>query len=177
MAPGAVEAIAAWFNLSATPTDNFFDLGSGAGRLVLHMMVKGYARAATGIELNTGRHSLAMELAQRVLPEHLPVNSGLANASSGKSTYVGATFLQGDMLSANLSSATMLYLNPPCLPCEVQQKLMLKILNECNAKYVITSTPLDGLLKSGAYIEEHDELLKPMIGYNWSIPVAIYRRA
>merc|ERR1711988_1263433 len=111
MAPGAVEAIAAWFNLSATPTQNFFDLGSGAGRLVLHMIVKGYARAATGIELNMGRHSLAVELAQRVLPEHLPMHFGLANASGGKTPSVGATFLQGDMLSANLSSASMLYLN------------------------------------------------------------------
>merc|ERR1712187_427318 len=74
MAPSSVERMAQLLNLSSTsPTASFFDLGSGVGRLVMHMAVRGYARLATGIELNSARHALAVELADAgALPEDMP---------------------------------------------------------------------------------------------------------
>jgi len=175
MSSDAVETMASLLNLSMNPTSSFFDLGSGAGRLVLHMAVKGYAQSATGVELNTGRHALAVDLAQKVLPTDMPLTTAVLPMPSGGEGSSGVNLLQGDMLLANLSSASMLYMNPPCLPCEVRQALVQKLLKECHAEYVVTTLPLNDLLKTGEYIEESTKLLNPMTGYSWSIPITIYR--
>jgi len=175
MAPEAVEAIAALLQLSDQPVSSFFDLGSGVGKLVLHMAVKGYARLSSGVELNTARHALAVELAERVLPNTTQFTSA-ALPFHGDLPSEGVNLMQGDMLQANFSSASMLYLNPPCLPCPVRQKLVQKIIAECSAKYVVTTLPLPSLVRSSAYVEEVTEVLQPMQGYSWSIPITIYRR-
>merc|ERR1712113_795493 len=104
---------------------------------------------------------LAADLAQRVLPQDLPLTiAALPGAEEMPSA--GVTLLHGDMLLSNLSSASMLYLNPPCLPCDVQRKLVQKILTECHAEYVLTTTALSELLESGVYVEERTEMLRPM---------------
>jgi len=175
MAPEAVEAIAALLQLSDQPVSSFFDLGSGVGKLVLHMAVKGYARLSSGVELNTARHALAVELAERVLPNTTQFTSAVL-PFHGDLPSEGVNLMQGDMLQANFSSASMLYLNPPCLPCPVRQKLVQKIIAECSAKYVVTTLPLPSLVRSSAYVEEVTEVLQPMQGYSWSIPITIYRR-
>merc|ERR1711972_383702 len=77
MAPASVERMAALLGVTnTTPTESFFDLGSGTGRLVMHMAVKGYARLATGVELNGGRHTFAIELAASALPQEMPLAAG-----------------------------------------------------------------------------------------------------
>eukprot|EP00933_Yihiella_yeosuensis_P015995 TRINITY_DN137_c0_g1_i6.p1 TRINITY_DN137_c0_g1~~TRINITY_DN137_c0_g1_i6.p1 ORF type:complete len:363 (+),score=56.19 TRINITY_DN137_c0_g1_i6:75-1163(+) len=176
MAPEAVEALALYLNLSTSPTDSFFDLGSGAGRLVLHMAVRGFARSSTGVELNSGRHALAVNLSKHVLPEDMSVTSGVVSSTNSVSES-GVTLLHGDMLLANISSATLLYLNPPCLPCEVQRRLTAKILQESHAQHIVTSAALNGLIASGQFVEERTEFFRPMIGYTWEIPFFVYRRA
>lgn len=174
MSPEAVEAMAALLQLFDKPVDSFFDLGSGVGKLVLHMAVRGYARLSSGVELNTARHALAEDLAKRVLPNTTQLNS-VVLPFHGELPARGVNLLQGDMLQANFSSASMLYLNPPCLPCPVRQKLVQKILAESSAEYVVTTLPLPSLVHNGTYVEEVTEVLRPMQGYSWSIPVTIYR--
>lgn len=174
MSPEAVEAMAALLQLSEKPVDSFFDLGSGVGKLVLHMAVRGYTHLSSGVELNTARHALAEDLAKRVLPNTTQFTSAVL-PFHGELPAQGVNLMQGDMLQANFSSASMLYLNPPCLPCPVRQKLVQKILAECSAQYVVTTLPLPSLVSSGTYMEEVTEVLQPMQGYSWSIPITIYR--
>merc|ERR1712187_502140 len=163
-------------------TASFFDLGSGVGRLVMHMAIKGYARLATGIELNSARHALAVELADDgALPEDMPwVARAVETNSSGGGGEApltsGVQFLNGDMLEANISSATVIYMNPACLSCETRLALLQKIINECTAlAFVLTTSPLIDFEASGHFVHQQTETLSPMIGYDWQMPVMLYR--
>jgi len=196
MAPASVERMAALLNVTnSTPTESFFDLGSGTGRLVMHMAVKGYARLATGVELNGGRHAFAIELAASALPQGMPfaagnvTDSGVAiihkkpnrndaqSDSSAGVEPVGVHLYHGNMLDANISTATVLYMNPACLSCSTKRQLLQKILRESlQLQYILTTSPLPGLAESGEFKEVTTELLSPMIGYEWKVPVTLYQR-
>merc|ERR1712060_20070 len=186
MAPASVERMAALLGVTnTTPTESFFDLGSGTGRLVMHMAVKGYARLATGVELNGGRHGFAIELAASALPQGMPfaagnvTDSGVAiiHKPNHNKRLTGVHLYHGNMLDANISTATVLYMNPACLSCSTKRQLLQKVLHEsAQLQYILTTSPLPGLVESGEFGELHTELLSPMIGYEWQVPVTLYQR-
>jgi len=186
MAAASVEKMAQLLNLSgAAPTASFFDLGSGTGRLVMHMAAKGYARLATGVELNSARHAFAVELARSgAVPAGMPWASDTLGVSGGGSAgereaqlSVGVQLFHGDMLAADVSMATVIYTNPACLSCETRLALLRKIVEECLVLgLVITTSPLPELVASGDFVQQQTELLSPMIGYEWQVPVTLYRR-
>jgi len=176
MAPASVEAMAGLIGASSEkPTESFFDLGSGTGRLVMHMAVKGYAQLATGVELNSARHAFAVDLAESALPAEMPRASGALN-DTGPWPVSGVHLFHGSMLDANISTATVLYMNPACLSCATKRQLLRKVLEECpKLQYILTTSPLPGLLASGFFEELQTEALPPMIGYEWKVPVTLYR--
>jgi len=179
MAPASVERMAALLGISSeTPTESFFDLGSGTGRLVMHMAVKGYARLVTGVELNGARHAFAIELAASALPQGTPLAYGNVTDSGVVGVEpAGVQLFHGNMLDANISAATVLYMNPACLSCSTKRQLLHKVLHESvRLQYILTTSPLPGLVESGEFGELHTELLSPMIGYEWQVPVTLYQR-
>merc|ERR1712060_978926 len=173
-----VEAMMAMLNASVqSPIKSFFDLGSGTGRLVMHIAVKGYAGLSTGVEMNKARHAFASELAQAALPAGMLYAAGAVGEVGNQSVASGVQLLQGDMLDANLTSATVLYMNPACLSCSTKRRLVEKILDECqHLRYILTTYPLPGIAGSDAFVELKTELLSPMIGYDWQIPVILYEK-
>merc|ERR1712226_1502029 len=137
----------------------------------------GYARLSTGVELNGARHAFATELAQSALPGEMPQVAQHVDASPAQALASGLQLLQGDMLGANLTSATVLYMNPACLSCSTKRRLVEKILEECqNLRYILTTYPLPGIAGSDAFVELKTELLSPMIGYDWQVPVILYEK-
>jgi len=179
MAPASVETMAGMLNASSeSPIESFFDLGSGTGRLVLHLAVKGYTRLSTGVELNGARHAFATELAQGALPAEMPKAAQHVDASPAQALASGVQLLQGNMLNANITSATVLYMNPACLSCSTKRQLVQKILQESpNLQFILTTYPLRGIADSEEFVELQTEFLSPMIGYEWQIPVALYKRS
>merc|ERR1711879_845152 len=92
--------------------------------------------------------------------------------------FSGVHLFPGNMLDANISSATVLYMNPACLDCFTKRQLLHKVLEECpRLQYILTTSPLPGLLNSGRFVEMQTEMLSPMIGYEWQVPVTLYGRA
>merc|ERR1712187_1003277 len=79
----------------------------------------------------------------------------------------GVHLYHGNMLDANISTATVLYMNPACLSCSTKRQLL---------QYILTTSPLPGLAESGEFREVHTELLSPMIGYEWKVPVTLFQR-
>merc|ERR1712203_644192 len=89
----------------------------------------------------------------------------------------GVHLLHGNMLDANISTATVLYMNPACLSCTTKRQLLHKVLVESvRLQYILTTSPLPGLEESGEFGVLHTELLSPMIGYEWQVPVTLYQR-
>merc|ERR1712226_1510009 len=138
----------------------------------------GYARLSTGVELNGARHAFATELAQSALPGEMPQVAKHVDASPAQALASGLQLLHGNMLNANLTSATVLYMNPACLSCSTKRQLVQKILQECpNLQFILTTYPLSGIADSDEFTELQTEFLSPMIGYEWQIPVGFYKRS
>merc|ERR1719221_2385671 len=142
------------------------------------MAVKGYARLATGVELNGARHAFAIELAAGALPQGLLVATGNVTDSSAAGVEpAGVRLLHGNMLDLNISTATVLYMNPACLSCSTKRQLLHKVAHESSRlQYILSTSPLPGLVNNGEFEELRTELLAPMIGYEWQVPVTLYHR-
>merc|ERR1711879_561008 len=120
------------FQASETePMEHFFDLGSGAGKVVSHMALAGYATAATGIELNANRHDAARHLIGEALAQtrDFPLVSGTVNETNAPFN-AGIRLLQGDMMTADLSEATAIYSTKPAF----QQGWERSLLKSCSTK-------------------------------------------
>lgn len=174
----AADEVAAALGISASsPTAVFADLGSGAGKLVLHWALQGYASRSLGVERNPARHQVAVELATDVL-EH----SGVSwNASEVSAPAAGAprptvTLLQGDMMDFNLSEVTVVFLNQACFPSGLGEKLADKLLTESlNLEAVVASPSLPSLTSTGQFEQEAFFEL-PMQLYSYGTPLTVYRR-
>ena len=196
---GAVEKMAAAVGLSKEePAGHFFDLGSGAGKIVMHLLLAGYASEATGVEISANRHAAAVHLAT----EYLNLTSqgfGEADAFAdvelavavGKTTDHRAAaapsatagqplrnnnnnnnnkqlnLLEGDMLDADLSGATAVYMNHACFPKDIVDALVDKLLLPGSAPkldLVLTTPRLPALVASGQFVAEPGYLNLPMVG-------------
>jgi SAM-dependent methyltransferase len=111
----------------------FYDLGSGFGRLVLQLVLRciipdssdkapvsfdARFRKVAGIELLTERHAIAVA-AWSALKNNAAVQAGGGSIPT-------VEFLPGDILLADLSYTTVIYLSSLCFPEE--------LLSECAAK-------------------------------------------
>merc|ERR1712087_1083951 len=112
------------------------------------------------------------------LPQGMPFAAGNVTDSSALGVEpLGVRLFHGNMLDADISTATVLYMNPACLSCSTKRQLLHKVLVESvRLQYILTTSPLPGLEESGEFGVLHTELLSPMIGYEWQVPVTLYRR-
>jgi len=102
------------------PDDVFYDLGSGVSRLVAEAGVVGGVQRAVGIELSDNRHELAC--------------AGLRNVAdamvSGFPAVTARRQLEArhaDMLEADLSDGTALYVNNQCFRDELNAAIVKKL--------------------------------------------------
>jgi len=161
--PEGVEQLAAVLGVSAQgPAASFLDLGSGVGRLAMHMMLSGFATAATGIELDPGRHRESVQLARQLF------------SPQGASPRL----LQGDMLDASGVNATALYMNLQCFrSAETRQALVRKILGgDFGQLQVIVANPeLEELEEAGSFQADKDYLELPMMHMD-NMVFRVYRK-
>ena len=162
LARTAVDDLAKALGLDETPTPVFYDLGSGAGKVVAHMALAGYAAKAVGVEVNDGRHVAALALRAAAL------------ASKG----ADVDLRNEDMFDVDLAEATTLYVNQACFPAEVRDRLHAKILREAaNLEYVVAAPPIPALEAAGLFVVDQPVLHLPMELYTYATPLTIYRRA
>lgn len=90
------------------PTDTFYDLGSGLGRLVMEAALVGDVSRAVGVELSEGRSRLACEGFANVVTE--------LKGAVPPSSFTGAEIsnIQGDITKVDVSSATAVYVCSLC---------------------------------------------------------------
>ena len=198
----AVEKMAATVGMSEEqPTGHFFDLGSGAGKIPMHMLLRGYASAATGVEISVNRHSAAVHLAQEYLvgegdSEALEVLTGKAEGGSGlgvtsngnngngdKGMHKGRKqlhLLEGDMLEADLADATVIYMNHACFPEDIVAALVDRLLSPTAApqlEVVLTTPRLPALVESGLFVADPGYLNLEMEMYDgYGTLLTVYRR-
>lgn len=115
---------------SPTKEDVFFDLGSGAGKAVLS--------AALGFEL---KQAIGIEL----IPELVNLSNKLLGEVAGQSQMncSPVMFLRDDILSADFSAASIVFINATAFQGQVWDNLLSKILQlAAGTRVVITSKRL-----------------------------------
>lgn len=90
---------------------NFYDIGSGNGKLLLHLALLTNFSHCTGVEILEVRHRYALSIRE--------------------SLGVGAEFICADILDVDISAANFLFLDDLMFPLELRQAIYQKIPHNC----------------------------------------------
>ncbi|CAJ1343481.1 unnamed protein product [Effrenium voratum] len=116
----------------------FMDLGSGVGKLVVQAYLEWPSvRSAVGIELAKERAEEASEAWACLLSSGLAqsLRSALGGGVAGEDVHL----LQGDMLTADLSQATHIFISSLCLGDHLLGKLVEKLSREATSLHSLAS--------------------------------------
>ncbi|OGB97373.1 hypothetical protein A3F06_02615 [candidate division TM6 bacterium RIFCSPHIGHO2_12_FULL_36_22] len=108
-------------DLKLSKKDIFYDLGSGAGKTVVQVAMTTPAKAV-GIELSPTRVSIARKALEKLKKE------------PGKR----ASFVEGDITTANLNDATVIFTCSTCFSDDLMKKLLDKFLELKPGLHVIS---------------------------------------
>lgn len=124
-------------NITLSSEDVFVDLGSGAGKLVSYVFLQSIVKQAIGIEVVAELHQQAKWVENKIkqeLPEFF---------TNGREL----TFLRGDFLQMDLSSANILIINSTCFNQSMMLGLGDLINKMTNIKSVLTLRPIANLIR------------------------------
>jgi len=96
----------------------FYDLGSGLGKMVIHIGLKYGVKKSTGIEYSKERHKGALFLKESYAKEHSNIE-----------------FHCGNYILHDLSDATVVYLDNTCFPDEIFIKMYEGLTKGCLVLY------------------------------------------
>lgn len=131
--PESAAELFAW--LRPGPTDAFFDLGSGTGKLVLQAACTTGVGSAVGIELSRFRHLVALDLRARLL-DRLP-------PPAAERMRRRLAFRCEDFTRADLSRATIAWAGSTCYPDPLLLALARRLAAQSTAmRALITVRPL-----------------------------------
>jgi len=110
----------------------FYDLGSGAGKLVVQMFLENVVTSSVGIELSTNRHSLAEE-AWGNLQKSSAISRKYATykvQQQGEhcAEVPRVRFINEDFLDADFTDATHLFVSSLCFPENLTTKITERIV-------------------------------------------------
>ena len=129
-------------NISFNKNDVVYDLGSGGGKLLIYIYLK-YKLDCVGIEIIKTRHDTAIEIFKKY-------------KNDKKKNMI--EFLHDDFFNIDFSKGTIFYICNTMWDNDMNNKILNKILNESNMKYIM-------LAKSCS----HDKLkLYKTISVDWS---------
>jgi hypothetical protein len=128
----------------------FMDLGSGAGKLVAQANLElKRPKRTVGVELAPSRHQAALEARNKLFTisyESLSLNRPLSSTLE---------FIEGDLLQADISQATHIYVSSLCFTTNMMRQLEEKLKTQAsNLKCVASLQPFPGMGKANViYIE------------------------
>lgn len=112
--------------LHLTEHDVFYDLGCGVGKMVAHIFLATPVKKSVGIELSPERTAQARAV-HATIQKEIPISS--------ERTF---DFIQGDILTASLDDATVVYLASTCFSQEFMEKITQKLAKLSPGLRVIT---------------------------------------
>jgi len=110
--------------LALAHDDVFFDLGSGCGALVAQAALLHGVTRAVGVELASKRHALACECL-----DELAYNAH-ATQAGGPSWQQRVQLVHGDLLEADVSDATAVWIAGLCFPPQLMEAIAHKLEHE-----------------------------------------------
>jgi precorrin-6B methylase 2 len=132
--PSSVTTIINLLNIK--PNDVFYDLGSGSGKVPTQFFLQTKAKKNTGIELVPFRHNISTQIKNK-----------LQKTFSDKFLSQQLQFINGDILTQDLTDATIVYMASTCFSNELLQKITNKLNESNNLRAIITLKELPTLHK------------------------------
>ena len=132
--PSSVTTIINLLNINQD--DVFYDLGSGSGKVVTQFFLQTKAKKNTGIELVPFRHNIAKQIKNK-----------LQKTFPDKFSSQQLQFINGDILTQDLTDATIVYMCSTCFSNELLQKITNKLNESNNIRAIITLKELPTLHK------------------------------
>jgi SAM-dependent methyltransferase len=154
--PSSVHLLARYFKIKEN--DVFYDLGSGNGKVAMQIYLYTPAKKSVGVELSLQRHQQALEARKRCLSKKL--------AKSDKTL----DYVQGDILKADISDATLIYMCSTCYTPRMMKILQSKVENLPKGVKVATLKKF----KKSSKLKLVESLSLPMT-WSKSSPVYIYQ--
>ncbi len=118
--------------LKLTNKDRFYDLGCGVGKLVFQIFLEGGVQKSVGIELSPSRLQYAKKV-HADIKHTIPADNRIL------------AFIEQNMLEADLSDATALYVASTCFSNDVMTKLAQKLSSLPAGTRLVTLTELPNL--------------------------------
>jgi SAM-dependent methyltransferase len=112
------------------PSDVFYDLGSGTGKLVTYFYLTTPIKKSVGVEMVGARHQLAMNTANKLKSEGFLMKEG------------NLEFLHANLREVNFEDATIIYMSSLCFPKELMEELSQRFLQLKPGLRIISSQPL-----------------------------------
>jgi precorrin-6B methylase 2 len=122
--------------LNVKQNDVFYDLGSGSGKVVTQFFLQTKAKKNTGIELVPFRHNIATKIKNK-----------LQTTFPDKFSSQQLQFINGDILTQDLTDATIVYMCSTCFSNELLEEITNKLNESNNIRAIITLKELPNLHK------------------------------
>jgi len=109
-------------------SDVFYDLGSGAGKLVMQMYMNSDVGKSKGIEFQTNRYNIsenALKKLYKLRPELLDDDRIIS-------------YYNGNIADFNLDDATIIFMCSTCFTPDLMNVVLGKVKNNKNLKYIIS---------------------------------------
>lgn len=159
----------------------FYDLGSGAGKLVTQMFLENVAHCSIGVELSEHRHSLAENNWTNLRSSSEVNNDEFFRQRFQVENYIGqprVQFINQDIRDADFSDATHLYVSSLCFAEEVTEQICEIIMEnhrrfgKLRAVVALSNLPLFETDES----REHWKMSFELIQMTWGLSTArLYR--
>jgi hypothetical protein len=125
--------------LQVVPGDVFYDLGSGTGKLVFYVAMKGQVARSIGIEVGEKRHASALLACERFKTfENTEANGG----SAVKDRCAPVQMLLQDISRRRFDDATVAVMCNLCMDQGVQRRTLNNLLKCSSLRRLVCATPL-----------------------------------
>lgn len=144
--------------LNLGPTDVFFDLGSGVGKVILHTALTTPVKKAVGVELSQTRHHEAKAALKRACTWRPQISDH-------------TEYLNVDLMTVDLSSATVIYTCSTAFSVSFMKKVTARLAEFTHDFRLVTLQDLPN--------DRHFRLIETLrLDMSWvrKTPVYIYRR-
>lgn len=119
--------------LGLRKTDKFYDLGSGTGKLVLYVALRGEAKSSVGLEVGERRHCQAEEACSRLTKE---LKKEPLDSCSNYSVVLA------DIRQQLYTDATVAVLSNLCMDVSVQSRVTDNLMRCSGLRRLITTVPM-----------------------------------
>jgi len=153
-------------NMVSKSRVNFFDLGSGTGKLVIQAYMEiPRLRRAVGIEISPTRHSVAKCAWDKIKNVAVSIRAGVSKGENNAQV----NLIEGDVFNVDISDATHIYVASLCFTDSMMDKLGEICVKKTDKLVCVASLkPFPSSVSSGLFLKKFKKRKIEFIEMSWT---------